>query len=82
MTEKGRIKGIGFRVLWQTGSIVLLATILAFLVNQIRFYVLSAEATDDAGKYAPLCTTWLNGGRCEQDPSEWARNGHDKNAGM
>ena len=36
MTEKGRIEGIGFRVFWQTGSIVLLAAILAFMVNQIR----------------------------------------------
>lgn len=36
MTEKGRIEGIGFRMFWQTGSIVLLAVILAFLVNQIR----------------------------------------------
>jgi len=36
MTEKGRLEVIGFRMFWQTGSIVLLAVILAFLVNQIR----------------------------------------------
>jgi rhodanese-related sulfurtransferase len=36
MTEKGRIQGIVFRMFWQTGSIVLLAVILAVLVNQIR----------------------------------------------
>jgi len=36
MTEKGRIEGIVFRMFRQTGSIVLLAVILAVLVNQIR----------------------------------------------
>ena len=35
-TEKGRLEGIGFLIFWQTGSIVLLAVILAVLINQIR----------------------------------------------
>jgi len=52
-----------------------------FLVTQIRQYVISAEATDNGGSYCPLATTWLNSGRCEQDPAEWARNGSVRNSG-
>jgi len=68
MTGKGRIKGIVFRMFRQTGSIVLLAVILAVLVNQIR-----SDRLPLVADWSPEARMTLESGESMLIPLEEAR---------